>query len=237
MDIVHDVRAINVAGNREQKRGTQNIAQLQSRQIVAVSEARHFDDVLIQRVQSAEFLRKNGMRNVDVFYIVPTVRDAKTEIVMFFQIVVKVGVNALNRRSVNRFAVERFAGDFDPDAPDDADIVFEKQIDDSVQKSDGVPLDAMSAAHGVAAQVGAFDFGDDAVKVFVGFIVQMRIVAVFQPDEIVSQIVQAFVVDENAADCQNGLVVAVGIFHNGQSSQIPRFVDVANFNHTVLRYN
>lgn len=151
------------------------------------------------------------------------------------QIVVEIGVDALDRRRVNRFAVKRLAGDFHPDAADDADVVFVKQIDNPVQKTDGVTFDPLAAAHGVAAQVGAFDFRDDAVKEFVRRIVQSGVVTVFQLDEIVRQIVQILVIGENARDRQNGLVVAVGIGFDGQGAQIAGFVNVADFDQDTLR--
>ena len=47
MNVMDDVGTVNVAGDREQKSGTEDIAQLQSGQIIAVPETGHFDNVLV----------------------------------------------------------------------------------------------------------------------------------------------------------------------------------------------
>ncbi len=178
------------------------------------------------------------MRQIDVFHIVAAVGDDDAVVVPLTQIVVEIGVNALNRRRVDGFAVKGLSGDFNPDSSDDSDVVFEKQIDDPVQKTDRVAFDAVAAAHGVAAQIRALDFRNDAVQKLVRRIVQPRIITVFQFDEIVRQIVQILVIDKDSGDRQNGLVVAVVRQGNfGQRAQIPRFVDIANLDHGRLRYN
>lgn len=47
MNVMDDVGTVNVAGDREQKSGTENITQLQPGQIIAVPETGHFDNVLV----------------------------------------------------------------------------------------------------------------------------------------------------------------------------------------------
>ena len=75
-----------------------------------------------------EFLRKNRMGQVDVFHIISAVRDDNAVIAFLLQVIVKISINALDRRSIYRFAVKRFSGNFYPDASDDTDIVFIKPM-------------------------------------------------------------------------------------------------------------
>ena len=92
-----------------------------------------------------------------------------------------------------------------------------------------MPFNPSSAAHGVATQIGPFDFGNNTIQKFIRGIIQAGIIAVFQLDKIMSQIIQVFMVNKDAGDRQNGLMIAVGSRINGKRSQIAGFVNVTDF--------
>lgn len=118
-----------------------------------------------------EFLSKDRVRNADVFDLVSAVGDTDSVIVFAAGIMVEVGIDALNRRSVDGFSVKGFSRYFDPNSADDFNVVFKEQLDDAIQKAERMAFKLFRAAQSVSSQVGAFDFRDDSVKEFIGRIV------------------------------------------------------------------
>lgn len=96
MDVMYKVGTVGVAGDGKKKGGAQNIAQLKPGQIIAVPETGHFNNVRVKRVEMLKFLSKDGMGNTDVFNLVAAVGDAETIIVLLLEIIVEIGVNALD---------------------------------------------------------------------------------------------------------------------------------------------
>ena len=88
-------------------------------------------------------------------------------------------------------------------------------------------LNSPPAAHGVAAQIGPFDFGNNAIQKFIRGIIQAGIIAIFQFDKVMSHIIQVFVVNKNTGNRQNGLMIAVTSRINGHRSQNAGFVNIA----------
>ena len=81
VDIIHVACAIYKAGNGVEQRGAYDVADLKAGMIVTVPKGRQLSDLLVAQGREAEFLRENGVRDVDILGLIPTVCDADAVII------------------------------------------------------------------------------------------------------------------------------------------------------------
>ena len=86
MDVVHMTCAVGETGDGAEQPGADNVADLDAGVVVAVPEGWQFGNSPITPVFRFEFLRKDGVGDIDVEVFVPTVRDADAQIAGFGQI-------------------------------------------------------------------------------------------------------------------------------------------------------
>ena len=103
MDVVHVARAICETSDGVEQRRTDDVADLNTGVVIAVSKRRQFNKPLVVPCCRAELLRKNGVRDANIPELVAAVGDADTDIVGLGQIVIKISTG---RERAGHSAVE-----------------------------------------------------------------------------------------------------------------------------------
>ena len=97
VDVVHMSGAIGEAGNGVEKRGTDDVTDLQTGVVFAVAEGGQLDEGLVSPGCGAELLREDGVGDVDVLELVAAVGDAEAGSVALGQVVLEVPADPLYR--------------------------------------------------------------------------------------------------------------------------------------------
>lgn len=164
VDVVHIASAVRKASDRKKKSRTQQVAKLQAGVVLTMTKGGKFQDSGVACRGHTKFLCKYRVRNGDVFYLVATVGYTKPVVIVLCKKMVEVGIEALNGRCVYRPSVERRIEPFHPYAGNYFDFVKPEQIDDLIKKSEHMTSLVARPARCIAAQINAFDFGENAVK-------------------------------------------------------------------------
>ena len=177
--------------------------------VVAVSEDRQFNETCVATI-CAELLRENGVGNVAVLGLVPTVSDTNPVIPGRVQVVVKIAADTLYREGIHRSAVEWPGKGLDPDASNHSDLMTAQQTENTVKEADRVLAFPFGSACCIPAKIRTLDLGKDAVQSSVGRVGQPGEEIELQLQEFVGKVGKSPIIDKQAANDEDGLVVLPG---------------------------
>lgn len=124
MNVVYVTGAIYEACDGVEQPGTDNVADLKTGVVIAVPERRKFNKPLVISRCGAEFLRKYGVGNSDIFRFASAVGDTDASVVSEGQMVIKIGTDSLYRGRVNRCGVEWQSNALHPNACNELNAVL-----------------------------------------------------------------------------------------------------------------
>ena len=124
VDVVDATRAIGMASDGVEQRGTDNVADLETDMVFAVPEGRQLNEALVALRCRAELLRENGVGNADILGFVSAVSDADAGTIGLGQIMFEIGTDSLYRRRVHRRRFEWQSNALYPDTCNQFDVMM-----------------------------------------------------------------------------------------------------------------
>lgn len=200
MDIRDVALAVAAGSHWEQEGGSHEIRDLYPSVVLAVPKERHLQDTRISITVDLELLREDRMCDRNVRRRIAMVGYDDAVITHPFKKILEVCTYCLHRERVHRAVIALTAGHLDPNAAKELRVVVLQEIHEGVKEADclGSVASRRACAEG-PAQIGAFDFWQDAFEARTAAADEPRIEARFRLNERTGEVVEKPLVEHDAS--------------------------------------
>lgn len=184
--------AIAVRRYWEDEAGTEPVAHLQPRVIVAVPKGGRLDESRVGVPCAAELLREDAERHIRVLPFRPRIRDDEPAPVDGVEKMMERPADVLDRVRVHGFAVHRAADRLNPHPAKDPALMALQQREQLAEQPNVMPLQPRVGTPKRRPQVGTFNFYHEAAEPRRRRRELVRKKTVLQVDEFEREILEAF---------------------------------------------